>query len=291
MFYTSYSDKMSRQNGNFTLFLTSNASLDVYGSNNSSRFTNVLKETIRLDPNVNFEARLANFHIPNVEYIFKKDDFAGSSLIYNVGLFQYDTEKERYFENKQYTKELFRLAPDRNIEGLFEKSSRKTLFNSLGGGGGGLNDDDAALDPLGKPYTRVKKEKFLATLSRSLRLLPAGDKHTRELVFLNLFKQYLNRSNIYKFGALDNLLINPFLDLNYVQMASFNNLKGKSGNQFFYKLLRWADYAKSTRDYLSGITGLSNPNAASSSSGSSSSTTSSELPRVKRNLKPPPKKL
>ena len=276
MFYTSYLDKMTHQNGSFTLFLTSNASLDVYSNNNSSKFTNVLKEAIRLDPNVNFEARLANFHIPNVEYIFKKDDFSGSSLIYNVGLFQYNTEKERYFENKQYTKELFRLAPDRNIEGLFEQSSRKTLY-----GGGGANEDNGAMDALGKPYARVKREKFLATLSHSLRLKPsAGNKYTNELVFLSLFKEYLNRSNIYKFGTLDNLLINQFLDLNYIQMASFNNLKGKSKNRFFYKLLRGADYTESTREYLLGITGLSDPDTT--------------LPKPKGNLnlatapKPPP---
>ena len=245
---------MTHQNGSFTLFLTSNASLDVYSNNNSSKFTNVLKETIRLDPNMKFEARLANFHIPKVEYVLKKDDFSSSSLIYNVGLFQYDTEKERYFENRQYTKELFRLAPDRNIEGLFEKSSRKTLVNE--------DDDDGTMDALGKPYARVKKEKFLDILSHSLRLKPStGNKHTQELVFLNLFKEYLNKSNdSYKFGTLDNLLINPFLDLNYVQMASFDNLRGKSKKNFFYKILRWAEYAESTRDYLLGITGLSDPN-------------------------------
>ena len=84
---------MARQNTTFTLFLTSNASLDVYSDNSASKFTNVLKEPIRLDPNSNFELRLANFHIPNVEYVLKKDDFSGSSLVYNVGLFQYDAEK------------------------------------------------------------------------------------------------------------------------------------------------------------------------------------------------------
>ena len=69
-------------------------------------------------------------------------------------------------------------------------------------------------------------------------------------------------------------MINQFLDLNYVQMASFNNLKGKSKNKFFYKLLRWADYTESTRDYLLGLTGLSNPNGGSGEA------------RVKRNQKP-----
>ena len=91
---------MSRQNGNFTLFVTSNANLDVYPGNNASKFTNVLKESIRLDPNIDYLARLANFHIPNVEYILKKNDFQCSNLKYNIGLFEYDIKRDRYFENK-----------------------------------------------------------------------------------------------------------------------------------------------------------------------------------------------
>ena len=252
---------MSHQNTSFTLFLTSNASLDLYGENSASKFTNVLKEPIRLDPNLNFELRLANFHMPNVEYILKKDDFSGSSLVYNVGLFQYDADRGRYFENELYTRELFRLAPDRSIEGLYEKSSRNLNIGRKSlRGGGGANVDNAAMDSLGKPYDRVKKEKFLATLNHSLRMKPStGNRFTNELIFLNLFKEYLNKSNTYEFGTLDNLLINPFLDLNYVQMASFDHLKGRQKNKFYWKLLNWADYTESTREYLSLITGVDNP--------------------------------
>ena len=61
---------MDHQNGNFTLFVTSNANLDMYPDNKASKFTNVLKQPIKLDPNVEFQARLANFHIPNAKYIF-----------------------------------------------------------------------------------------------------------------------------------------------------------------------------------------------------------------------------
>ena len=78
---------MDVRNGNSTLFLTSNANLDMFPDNCASQFTNVLKETIKLDPDVGFEARLANFHILNVEYILKANDFDTSSLIYNIGLF------------------------------------------------------------------------------------------------------------------------------------------------------------------------------------------------------------
>ena len=85
----------------------------MFPNNNASKFTNVLKETIKLDPNVDFQARLANFHIPNVKYILKKNDFDGSSLIYNNGLFEYNVERDRYFEKKNYRRELFKLAPDK----------------------------------------------------------------------------------------------------------------------------------------------------------------------------------
>lgn len=61
---------MEHANSNFTLFVTSNANLDMYPDNHASKFTNVLKKPIKLDPNVEFQTRLANFHIPNVEYIF-----------------------------------------------------------------------------------------------------------------------------------------------------------------------------------------------------------------------------
>ena len=121
---------MDVQNGNSTLFLTSNSNLDMFSDNCASQFTNVLKETIKLDPNIEFQARLANFHIPNVEYILKANDFDTSSLIYNIGLFEYDTNREAYFQNPNYTRELFRLAPNKNIEGLFEKSSHKSTYEA-----------------------------------------------------------------------------------------------------------------------------------------------------------------
>ena len=63
---------MVHQNDNFTLFVMSNAILDIYPGNTASKFTNVLKESIKLDPDIEFQIRLANFHIPNVEYILKK---------------------------------------------------------------------------------------------------------------------------------------------------------------------------------------------------------------------------
>ena len=85
---------MDFQNENFTIFLTSNANLDMFPNNEASKFTNVLKQSIKLNPNIDYQARLANFHIPNVECILKKNDFEESSLKYHIGLFEYDTTAE-----------------------------------------------------------------------------------------------------------------------------------------------------------------------------------------------------
>ena len=146
----------------------------MFPDNCASQFTNVLKETIKLDPDVGFEARLANFHIPNVEYVLKADDFDTSSLIYNVGLFEYDTNREAYFQNPNYARELFRLAPDKNIEGLFEKSSCKSSYDISN------PENNTGMDMLGKPYGRMQKEKFLFNLNRSLKLSRTeADKYNR----------------------------------------------------------------------------------------------------------------
>ena len=163
----------------------------MFPDNCASQFTNVLKETIKLDPDVGFEARLANFHIPNVEYVLKADDFDTSSLIYNIGLFEYDTNREGYFQNPNYAKELFRLAPDKNIEGLFEKSSCKSTYDASN------PENNTRLDMLGKPYGRMQKEKFLFNLNRSLKLSRAEpDKYNRELKILNWFKLFLAKKKI-----------------------------------------------------------------------------------------------
>ena len=192
---------MDVQNGNSTLFLTSNANLDMFSDNCASQFTNVLKETIKLDPNVEFQARLANFHIPNVEYILKSNDFDTSSLIYNIGLFEYDTNREAYFQNPNYARELFRLAPDKNIEGLFEKSSRKSTYDASN------PENNTRLDLLGKPYGRLQKEKFMFNLNHSLKLSRAkADKYNRELKILNWFKLFLGKKkyiSLYRLGQFN----------------------------------------------------------------------------------------
>ena len=107
------------------------------------------------------------------------------------------------------------------------------------------------MDILGKPYIRVKKDKFMYGLSRSLLLSrDIKENYYKESNILFWMKEYLNKSRNYHFGESDNLLLNQFLDLNYVQLAHFGHLKPKSKAKFFYKLLKLADYSEVTRDYL-----------------------------------------
>ena len=85
------------------------------------------------------------------------------------------------------------------------------------------------MDILGKPYTRVQKEKFMYNLNHSLKLSKNNtEKYYKEMKILNLIKQYLNKTRKYNFYNSDNLMLNQILDLNYVQMAEFSHLKEDS---------------------------------------------------------------
>ena len=72
------------------------------------------------------------------------------------------------------------------------------------------------MDILGKPYTRVQKEKFMYNLNHSLKLSKdKTEKYYKEMKMFNLFKQCLNKAKKYNFDNSDNLMINQVLDLNY----------------------------------------------------------------------------
>merc|ERR1712082_549156 len=190
--------------------------------------------------------------IPNFEYILKKRDFQSSNLKYNLGYFEYDEKRDRYFENKSYRQELFNLAPNRNIEGLFEATSHKSNSNPSS-----PIINNSEMDILGKPYIRTKKEKFMYNLNHSLKLAKdKTDQYYKELKVLNLFKQSLNKSKKYNFGDSDNLMINQLLDLNYVQIAEFSHLKERSKSKLFYKLVKLADYTRNSREFLLNASGL-----------------------------------
>ena len=273
-----------QSDNNLTIFLTSNANLDMYPNNDASKFTNVLKQSIRLNPNVDYQARLANFHIPNVEYVFKEYDFEGSSLKYHISLFEYDPSTRGYLEHEKYRRELFRLAPDKNIEGLFEAGDLKSKFNPAD------PENNDQMDVLGKPYARVKKAKFLYNLSHSLVISTEdNDKYQKQSSILSWIRHYLNKNKSYHFGEYDNLFVNQFLDLNYVQMTDFGHLNTKSRGRLFYKLLKAADYSEQTREFLHNVgmgTGTLSPPETTSAAlaGRNESENSEDVPRTERSV-------
>ena len=273
-----------QSDNNLTIFLTSNANLDMYPNNDASKFTNVLKQSIRLNPNVDYQARLANFHIPNVEYVFKEYDFEGSSLKYHISLFEYDPSTRGYLEHEKYRRELFRLAPDKNIEGLFEAGDLKSKFNPAD------PENNDQMDVLGKPYARVKKAKFLYNLSHSLVISTEdNDKYQKQSSILSWIRHYLNKNKSYHFGEYDNLFVNQFLDLNYVQMTDFGHLNTKSRGRLFYKLLKAADYSEETREFLYNVgmgTGTLSPPETTSAAlaGRNESENSEDVPRTERSV-------
>ena len=73
---------------------------------------------------------------------------------------------------------------------------------------------------------------------------------------LNLFKHYLNKGKKFDFGKSDNLMVNQFLDLNFVQMAEFTHLKEHQKSRFFTKLLKLSNYTNLTLDFLLNASGL-----------------------------------
>merc|ERR1712215_67936 len=77
----------------------------------------------------------------------------------------------------------------------------------------------------------------------------------RQYRALNLFKRHLNKGRKYNFGDDDNLMLNQFLDLNYVQMGEFSHLDERSKSKFIYKLLKLVDYTTETRDFLLDVGG------------------------------------
>merc|ERR1712002_177265 len=113
-------------------------------------------------------------------------------------------------------------------------------------------EDDSEMDILGRPYSRVKRVKFMDDLNHSLKL--SNDLSPKESYWqyraLNFVKRHLNKGRKYNFGDGDNLMLNQFLDLNYVQMGEFSHLDERSKSKFLYKLLKLADYTTETRDFL-----------------------------------------
>lgn len=240
---------MESSNG-VSLFATSNGSLDLFPNNCAAKFTNNLKSEIKLNPDVNYEIRLTNLHSPKFEAILVKDDFEHSYIRYNLGVFQFDdTIEGRYKLDKSSVRTLFTLAPNQNINGLFENENlQKFNFESP--------DNDFITDFSGLPSLRALKDSFMIKLGHSLRIKqsdPLTENEKNEAKILSYFKETLKQDSIY---ASSSNLRGPFSllgrwysDLNYFMFSEYNFMTKVPLFEFISKLMHYAkisgfEYAK-----------------------------------------------
>ena len=80
-------------------------------------FTNVLKTPIKLGPG-DWEVGLANLHIPAYQQTLEKNDYARSSISYNMGMFTYNHSNGEWELIKNSNRELWKMTPDRTFDGL-----------------------------------------------------------------------------------------------------------------------------------------------------------------------------
>ena len=87
------------------------------GGQSPTDFTNVLKSPIKLGPG-DWEVGLANLHIPAYQQTLEKNDYARSSISYNMGMFTYNHSSGEWELIKNSNRELWKMTPDRTFDGL-----------------------------------------------------------------------------------------------------------------------------------------------------------------------------
>ena len=220
------------------IYAASNGNLEMYPDNNPSAFINLLKTNVKLDPDIQYTVKLHNFHIPLHETSLIAGDYEESSIKYNVGLFYYDKRKTgRYMIDPSSVRNLFTLAPEVNIDGVFGEGEHH--FN-IGDPSNDINKDLGG----GKPSVRSLKEDFINRVGLSLKLNDKEtnlDKKNREIQLLRYFKETLRKNPRRKANSSSNLsgpnnLMGRFLsDLNYFMFNEFTFL---DQNQLFFFVSR-----------------------------------------------------
>ena len=207
-----------------TIYAMSNGSLDMCPNNTPEQFVNILKKPITLDPNLKYMVKLHGLHVPVHETSLIKDDFKDSSITYNIGIFIKD-KGNKYSVDKQTVKELFKLAPNRNVDGIFSEAESKYFeyqSDSL--------NNDTFRDITGKPSGRTLKEQFISELGQCLKLNTKlnAKRQQIEKVNLDLLKKHLELSETYRsevdLSDNNNLLARFFSDLNYLVFNEFSFL-------------------------------------------------------------------
>ena len=225
-----------------SILATCNGSTDIFPDNNASKFTNTLKSQIRLNPNLDYEICLSNLHTPAYEALLVGDDFEGSYIKYNIGLFLMDPRASQHYTLKSDTsRELFRLAPNRDIHGLFSHNDREHRYNFKS------PNNDVARDKSGLPAIRQLKDKFIDELSSSLHLDPRGDRERllRETKILDYFRATLAKNAVYSDmlrGPKSNLLARWFSDLNILLFSEFTHLDQNQMLFFISTIMMYVKY-------------------------------------------------
>ena len=208
------------------LYVQSNGSLDLYPQNKPHLFRNVLRNKIRLDPNLRYQISLHQLHVPLYQTCLVANDFEESSIRYNLGVFYCDEKNGGQYnlhENSEST--LFRLAPEVNVDAIFTDGELKQFnFDS------NSQDYDLSRDVTGKPSHRTLKENFMTELGKVLKLNTSekNDVRERESMILNFLKDQLSLSDVYKksvnLSPSNNLIGRFFSDLNYFMFCEFTFL-------------------------------------------------------------------
>ena len=224
-----------------TLFICSNGSLDSFPENTASCFTNRLKSGISLNHNIKYEVQLANLHIPAYENILIKGDYENSFLSYNIGQFIYDPSSRRYKLKDDSTKELFRLAPNRDFEGLFglgDSSVQYYRFNP--------NDNSQ-----GNPSLNIQKENMLRELGKSLELNKSSKSIKKENKFVSYLKKRIHRADHFKKKFEENNLMGIwYSEINGLLFADLNHIPQEEMYDMMSFFLQKVNYSPNNLSYL-----------------------------------------
>ena len=224
-----------------TLFVCSNGSLDSFPENTASCFTNTLKSSISLNHNIKYEVQLANLHIPAYENILIKGDYENSYLSYNIGQFIYDPPSRRYKLNDDTSKELFRLAPNRDFEGLFGSGETSDQFYQF-------NPND---NSQGNPSLNIQKENMLQELGKSLELNKTSKSIKKENKIVSYLKKRIHRADHFrkKFDS-SNLLATWYSEINGLLFADLNHIPQEEMYDMMSFFLQKVNYSPNNLSYL-----------------------------------------
>ena len=236
---------MESSNG-LSLFVTSNGSLESYPGNTSSCFTNTLKSPISLNHSINYEVQLSNLHIPAYENILKGNDYEYSYIAYNIGQFVYDPYTSKYKLQEELNKELFRLAPNKDFEGLFD--SEDTLENLYQI----IPNDNSLRDLMGNPSLKIQKENLINRISKSLRLDSKSKTFRKDLKLLYHLKRYLHlaKHNANKFDGGNNLMANWYSQFNGLLFADLKHVAQEKMYDLMVYMMSNANFPANKFTYL-----------------------------------------